>query len=571
MGSIADIVMKHVGLAYEAEMKQKFITMKDGINAFQSGKDSIFDEDLGSSNAETEESELESEVPAGSKKRSARSTGKGTHEMIDSKYLQNRAYTPQDSPETNTASSMATRSQSPDPPSSTSNLLQPKRPTFVRAAHLIRQALRLGRSGGVCIVDASVGFTPYVPTEMTSEDNVSEVAMAHSKMGPIKLQSPVVNQRDLNVDGSNPDYLDNEKRAAILAYSTIEKDFGTGSNFHGIGSFRPIPEKLVQHLLKRYPLGKLWTFTHEVDTLSSTDEEPGPQTIIIPDGKPMSSFSRRRHEVQTLRALFPSARQLLYSPSWDPVTARWHNACFCFTSKSQPVMSKDAELGLLRTFGSCVMAENARLESVNADTQKTDFIGSISHELRSPLHGVLASAEFLAETPSDPFQSNLINTVSSCGRTLLDTINHILDFSKINKFEKSWVNARNNRAQRSILAVNDRRKQASLITAEAPPLMNIYCTADIASITEEVLEGVYAGQVFQDISSTDVLYEKFDGNQQSSVSRLPMTRRSSQPAPESVAKEVEVLLEIAQEDYNFTTQIGAIRRVRSCNPSVNFC
>lgn len=76
----------------------------------------------------------------------------------------------------------------------------------------------------------------------------------------------------------------------------------------------------------------------------------------------------------------------------------------------------------------------------------------VSDEFRSPLHGILASAEFLREMTSDEPQVELISTVQHCGRTLLvsehlaacpllltfsqDTINHILDYSKINSYEK---------------------------------------------------------------------------------------------------------------------------------------
>lgn len=134
----------------------------------------------------------------------------------------------------------------------------------------------------------------------------------------------------------------------------------------------------------------------------------------------------------------------------------------------------------------------SRLASKTADRQKGDFIGSISHELRSPLHGILASAEFLSETESDAFQISLVDTISSCGRTLLDTINHVLDFSKINSFERNWHDARKPGA---------RSKRASRKTAfsnkEAPPLMNIYAITDLAAVTEEVIEGVYVGQIYQ--------------------------------------------------------------------------
>lgn len=134
----------------------------------------------------------------------------------------------------------------------------------------------------------------------------------------------------------------------------------------------------------------------------------------------------------------------------------------------------------------------SRLASITADQQKGDFIGSISHELRSPLHGILASAEFLSETESDAFQISLVDTISSCGRTLLDTINHVLDFSKINTFEKNLHDARKPGVR---FRRNARRTSSSI--KGAPPLMNIYAITDLAAVTEEVIEGVYAGQVYQ--------------------------------------------------------------------------
>ena len=141
----------------------------------------------------------------------------------------------------------------------------------------------------------------------------------------------------------------------------------------------------------------------------------------------------------------------------------------------------------------------ARLASIAADRQKGDFIGSISHEFRSALHGILASAEFLSDTESDAFQSSLVDTILSCGRTLLDTINHILDFSKINSFERNWRNARKPGSRSKKIETSTRS-----MGKEAPPLMNIYAITNVAAVAEEVIEGVYAGQIYQDISSSDV-------------------------------------------------------------------
>lgn len=136
------------------------------------------------------------------------------------------------------------------------------------------------------------------------------------------------------------------------------------------------------------------------------------------------------------------------------------------------------------------MAEVGRLDTVVANEQKGDFIRSISHELRSPLHGILASAEFLGETKCDGFQKSLVDTVDSCGRALLDTINHVLDFSKINSFEKDLQNIRKPRRGSS-----GSRFRAASSRSEGFALLNIYAETNVAAVCEEVVEGVFAGQV----------------------------------------------------------------------------
>lgn len=206
------------------------------------------------------------------------------------------------------------------------------------------------------------------------------------------------------------------------------------------------------------------------------------------------------------------------------------------------------------------VAQISRLASIYESRQKGDFIGSISHELRSPLHGILASAEFLSETNFDTFQGNLVDTISSCGRTLLDTIEHILDFSKINSFERNWRNARRPKTGRRS-ANNEAAKRA--IAKEAPPLMSIYAVTDVAAIVEEVVEGVYAGQVYRDFGSAGIT--DISAGQRGKTSERGLATVNKPLLGGSVGqetnKDIEVILYIAQDDYCFTTQPGAVRRV----------
>lgn len=81
-----------------------------------------------------------------------------------------------------------------------------------------------------------------------------------------------------------------------------------------------------------------------------------------------------------------------------------------------------------------MMVEISRLDAVTANKMKSDFIGSISRrlstysirfgsflvdEFRSPLHGILVSAEFLRDSPLDHTQTQLVATIQNCSGTLL--------------------------------------------------------------------------------------------------------------------------------------------------------
>lgn len=80
------------------------------------------------------------------------------------------------------------------------------------------------------------------------------------------------------------------------------------------------------------------------------------------------------------------------------------------------------------------MSEILRFKDLRADKAKTDALGSLSHELRSPLHGILLNSELLIDTKLDIFQGNVAHTIETCSRTLLDTVDHLLEYSRISHF-----------------------------------------------------------------------------------------------------------------------------------------
>ncbi|EHK96021.1 putative Sensor protein gacS [Glarea lozoyensis 74030] len=133
-------------------------------------------------------------------------------------------------------------------------------------------------------------------------------------------------------------------------------------------------------------------------------------------------------------------------------------------------------------FGNSTMAEVARISAQVLDKMKSDFISSISHELRSPLHGVLASVEFLQETEMTDIQEDMVNNIHASGKVLLDTINHVLDFSKVNRRSKNNT---------SLSKSARRRKKKGIV--EKATVEEEEDQTDILKLTEEVIESIYAG------------------------------------------------------------------------------
>ena len=76
-------------------------------------------------------------------------------------------------------------------------------------------------------------------------------------------------------------------------------------------------------------------------------------------------------------------------------------------------------------------AENARAEALEALRTKSEFIGTMSHELRTPLNGILGMTNFLLDSRLDAEQRDFSQTILSSGTVLLQLINDILDFAKI--------------------------------------------------------------------------------------------------------------------------------------------
>lgn len=76
--------------------------------------------------------------------------------------------------------------------------------------------------------------------------------------------------------------------------------------------------------------------------------------------------------------------------------------------------------------------EEARTRAEKATQAKSDFLATVSHEIRSPLNSVIGFADLLLDEPGlAPDVSRRIKLIHSAGSALTTVINDILDWSKI--------------------------------------------------------------------------------------------------------------------------------------------
>ncbi len=80
----------------------------------------------------------------------------------------------------------------------------------------------------------------------------------------------------------------------------------------------------------------------------------------------------------------------------------------------------------------------AKKQAEEANRAKSDFVANISHDIRTPLHTVLGTAELLKLKKHLPEQEEYLEAIIQSGDALLKLVENILDFSKLEQGEMEF-------------------------------------------------------------------------------------------------------------------------------------
>ncbi|MBX2822674.1 MAG: hypothetical protein KTR29_23455 [Rhodothermaceae bacterium] len=95
------------------------------------------------------------------------------------------------------------------------------------------------------------------------------------------------------------------------------------------------------------------------------------------------------------------------------------------------VSNEELQLSMEELHRSNIELNEAKRKAEDAAKLQSVFLANMSHELRTPMNGIIGMADLLTYETSDPVMLDLVHTIQRSGEILLNVLNDILDYSKI--------------------------------------------------------------------------------------------------------------------------------------------
>ncbi|KAI4612432.1 hypothetical protein J4E80_007165 [Alternaria sp. BMP 0032] len=261
---------------------------------------------------------------------------------------------------------------------------------------------------------------------------------------------------------------------------------------------------------------------------SSSDEASSNST----EGYARGTSSSTSKMCQLLGVATPSDKEPEYGTLLEPDLSRLfheypHGKIFTFSAEGDSLSSSEETVSSLKV-AEHLSPTPLTKRKTNDRTQR----GSAAIQAMFP-----KARKFIKDTPLDSFQTSMMNSLHACGTTLLDTINHLMDYAKISE-EKKIVSSKKlkneNTIRLSSKPLKSRRRKISAF--------------DLGIATEEVVEAVLSGSSY--IPATSRLME----------APISPTDEHAMSFPQRRAR--FVVFDLAyDDDWVFSFPIGSWRRI----------
>ncbi|PJD95724.1 MAG: hybrid sensor histidine kinase/response regulator [Legionella sp.] len=209
-------------------------------------------------------------------------------------------------------------------------------------------------------------------------------------------------------------------------------------------------KKYTNYLLNLLPTAIFWKNTDgvfigcnkrfaEISGLNSPDEIVGKTDYDMPWGEIQASLYRKDdHEIMLNGTSKSNIEETLTLANGTEL---------CLLTNKVPLFSDEGEImGILGIFYDIterkkmeLSIKKAKEAAESANRAKTEFIANMSHDIRTPLTGVIGLAEILEHTLQHPEEKEKIQMLHESGKELLHMLNDILDDIRVGNLNESDI------------------------------------------------------------------------------------------------------------------------------------
>ncbi|MBK8066524.1 MAG: response regulator [Rhodanobacteraceae bacterium] len=156
--------------------------------------------------------------------------------------------------------------------------------------------------------------------------------------------------------------------------------------------------------------------------------------------------------------------------------------------------------------------EAAKQVAEAANMAKGEFLATMSHEMRTPLNGIIPLLEILRDTKLGPDQREYLNTAYTSAKHLLRIIDDILDYSKIeaNKLELENVGINLKEVVDSVVRLMEKAADAKglKLAVAFDPNVRLACRGDSVRLRQVLFNLVSNAIKFTDKGSVQIQVSK---------------------------------------------------------------